>query len=341
MMRSGLNVWTAGEQAAADVAEASLWLAGLLPQLRQAVAGTGAALLRGLPVHSAADVALLRDQLIAHPMRTVEHFAHREQPVPGIYSMVRWPADRMLCPHQEQSYALEFPGLLLMACVKPAAAGGEVLLCDAGTLADRLPAPLVQRLRAQGWQMTRTFRDYFGMSWREAFGVPDLVELQGFFRAHQIDADWLPDGTLQLTRLRPAMIHHPVSGQLCWFNQVGFLNEGSMEPVERAMLQQAFGVQMPVNTAFGDGSALTDADLRALEDAYDSTAIEHVWQPGDLLLVDNIRIACGRLAQQGESEVLVAMGDPVRLKECGPQDVTNSGAEHYRVWNLLSEGADE
>ena len=42
------------------------------------------------------------------------------------------------------------------------------------------------------------------------------------------------------------------------------------------------------------------------------------WQPGDLLLVDNIRTAHGREAYAGPREVLVGMADPVDLAACSP-----------------------
>jgi hypothetical protein len=42
------------------------------------------------------------------------------------------------------------------------------------------------------------------------------------------------------------------------------------------------------------------------------------WQPGDLMLVDNIRTTHSREAYEGPREILVGMADPIRLSEASP-----------------------
>ncbi|MEV4920687.1 TauD/TfdA family dioxygenase, partial [Streptomyces tirandamycinicus] len=42
------------------------------------------------------------------------------------------------------------------------------------------------------------------------------------------------------------------------------------------------------------------------------------WQPGDLMLVDNIRTAHSREPYEGPREILVGMADPQRLTDTQP-----------------------
>jgi hypothetical protein len=58
------------------------------------------------------------------------------------------------------------------------------------------------------------------------------------------------------------------------------------------------------------------AAVEAVNAAYEQVRIAERWRPGDIMLVDNIRLAHGREPFQGEREVLVAMGDPVERSAC-------------------------
>ncbi|MFE0041403.1 TauD/TfdA family dioxygenase, partial [Streptomyces sp. NPDC059015] len=42
------------------------------------------------------------------------------------------------------------------------------------------------------------------------------------------------------------------------------------------------------------------------------------WQPGDLMLVDNIRTAHSREPYDGPREILVGLAEPVSLADCSP-----------------------
>jgi alpha-ketoglutarate-dependent taurine dioxygenase len=57
--------------------------------------------------------------------------------------------------HHELSYRLESPGLLLFACLSPAASGVDTALADATAVLEALPADLVQRFEREGWILDR------------------------------------------------------------------------------------------------------------------------------------------------------------------------------------------
>jgi hypothetical protein len=112
---------------------------------------------------------------------------------------------------------------------------------------------------------------------------------------------------------------HPATGDEVWFNHLAFWNEWALDEELREVLVDEFGPEgLPFNTAFGDGEPLTREELRTITAAYDEATVRETWQPGDLLLVDNILTAHGRDPFQGDRKIVVGMGDPVDLAVCRP-----------------------
>jgi len=143
--------------------------------------------------------------------------------------------------------------------------------------------------------------------------------VERYCRAQGIDFAWQSDGSLHTRQHRAAVLRHPVTGRRCWFNQIAFLNEWTMEPEVREYLIDVYGADaLPFNTRFGNGDPV-DADIvSAINGAYDEHVRRTPWRSGDLLLVDNIRTAHGRDPFEGPREVLAGLGDPVRLTDCAP-----------------------
>jgi hypothetical protein len=65
---------------------------------------------------------------------------------------------------------------------------------------------------------------------------------------------------------------------------------------------------MPRQARFADGGLISDATVAQI----DAVASRHVqlidWEPGDVVLVDNLRFAHGRAPYTGRRAVHVAMG---------------------------------
>src|SRR5207244_3925538 len=113
---------------------------------------------------------------------------------------------------------------------------------------------------------------------------------------------------------RSALVHHPLTGQQCWFNQIAFLNEWTMDPEVREYLVDIYGEDgLPFNTRFGNGDPIGADFVQLLDEVYEANTTRERWQAGDLLLVDNIRTAHARESFAGPREVVVALADPVRL----------------------------
>ena len=293
------------------------WAAGHRAALRGVVAEHGAVLVRGLGLRDAGQVAGVVRGLVGEPMAEraalLENFAPRDDRGDGVYSATRWPANQPMCMHHELSYRLECPGTMLLACLVPPASGGTTGLADGPTVLEALPAPLVERFEREGWLLARSYNDEIGAPWAEAFGTGDRGAVEAYCRANAIEIEWLPDGGLRTRQRRPAVVRHPGSGRRCWFNQIAFLNEWTLDPEVREYLVDVYGADgLPFTTRFGDGSPIGEDVVALLNQVYERHAVREPWQAGDLMVVDNVRTAHSREPYTGPREVLVALADPVR-----------------------------
>jgi hypothetical protein len=221
--------------------------------------------------------------------------------------------------HHERSYTLEFPGLMLFACLTAPTGGGATGVADSPTVLRALPGELVERFEREGWLLVRNYNEEIGASVEEAFGTGDPQAVETYCRANAIEFDWQPDGGLRTWQRRSAVVHHPLTGVRCWFNQIAFLNEWTLDPEVRDFLVDVYGEDaLPFNTLFGNGDRVSADVVERLNEVYEANTAREPWQPGDLLLVDNVRTAHSREPFEGLREVLVAMADPVHLDSCTP-----------------------
>jgi alpha-ketoglutarate-dependent taurine dioxygenase len=295
------------------------WAAEHKDALRSLVAEYGSIMVRGLDLRDPVEVSAVFRRLANGLMIEREAFATRRIYSDGVYSSATWPANQPMCMHHELSYTFEFPGLMLFACLSAPTTGGATAVADSRVVLDALPAELVTRFERDGWMLTRSYNDEIGASVAEAFGSDDRAAVESYCRANAIGFEWQPDGGLHTWQRRSAVVHHPVTGQRCWFNQIAFLNEWTIDPEVREYLVEMYGADgLPFNTRFGNGDPIGADVVQLLNQVYEDNTVREPWQAGDLMLVDNIRTAHSREAYEGPREILVGMADAVRLADCTP-----------------------
>jgi alpha-ketoglutarate-dependent taurine dioxygenase len=294
------------------------WAAAHRDALRAAVAEHGSLLVRGLGLRDVAETeAVFRG--LGSLMTEKEAFAARRSYSHGIYSSSKWPPNQQMCMHHELSYVLEFPSLMLFACLVAATDGGATPVADSPTVLRALPTELIERFERVGWLLIRNYNNEVGASIAEAFGTDDRRAVESYCRANAIKFEWRPAGALRTWQRRSAVVHHPRTGQRCWFNQIAFLNEWTMDPEVREYLVDMYGEDgLPFNTRFGNGDPIGADVVQAINEVYEANTAREQWQAGDLMLVDNVRTAHGKEPFEGSREVVVAMADAVHLADCSP-----------------------
>ena len=192
-------------------------------------------------------------------------------------------------------------------------------MADSPAVLDALPSDLVERFEQAGWLLIRNYNEEIGAPLADAFGTDDRGAVEGYCRAHAIDFEWRTDGGLRTRQRRRAVVPHPINGRRCWFNQIAFLNQWTLDPELREYLVDLYGEDgLPFNTRFGNGDPIGADIVQTINKTYEAHTVCERWEAGDLLLVDNIRTAHARESFNGPREVVVAMADAVHLADCSP-----------------------
>src|SRR3989441_7938830 len=131
--------------------------------LRAAVAEHGSLLVRGLGLRDAAESEAVFRRL-ASLMTEKEAFAPRRRYSRDVYSSSKWPPNQPMCMHHELSYVLEFPCLMLFACLIAPTDGGATPVADSPTVLRALPTELIKRFEKVGWLLIRNYNNDIGAS---------------------------------------------------------------------------------------------------------------------------------------------------------------------------------
>ena len=299
--------------------DAPQWAAEHRNALRAIVVEHGSILVRGLGLHNANEVGAVFRHLANDLMVEKEAFESRRAYADRVYAATKWASNQPMCSHHELSYRCEFPGMMMFACLSGSTVGGATGVADAPTVLEALPTALTKRFERGGWLLTRNYNEEMGSSVAESFGTADRASVEAYCRANAIEFEWQPNGGLHTRQRRSAIIHHPVTGRRCWFNQLAFLNAWTLDEEIREYLVDVFGADgLPFNTYFGNGDPIGEEVVQLINEVYEANIAREPLQAGDLLLVDNIRTAHSREPFEGPRAVLVAMADPVRLADCTP-----------------------
>src|SRR5262249_57300800 len=119
---------------------------------------------------------------------------------------------------------------------------------------------------------------------------------------------WRSGDRLRTRYVGPAVVQHPRSGDVVWFNHAHMFHVSNLQPdVREELLKQFAEDELPRNVFFGDGAPIASAVLDTIRVLYNETAMRFSWQRGDVLLLDNILASHGRDPFEGPRAILVAM----------------------------------
>jgi alpha-ketoglutarate-dependent taurine dioxygenase len=111
-------------------------------------------------------------------------------------------------------------------------------------------------------------------------------------------------------QVRPAVIKHPRTGEVSWFNQIQHWHIACLEPAVRKSLTSQFQEEdLPRHAYYGDGTPIEDSVMEGILEVYRQLEVCFPWQANDILMVDNILTAHGRNPFVGERKLLVSMAE--------------------------------
>ncbi len=285
------------------------WLVAQREALEAHLREAGAVLFRGFRVTTIGAFQALARPLCGEPF--TDNAEHTPVSQDGsVQTPVAYAKDRLLLWHNENSFNDEWPLRLAFCCLRPADSGGETPLVDSCLVLRELRADVRQRFVDKGLAYVRHFGSGLGLDWRTVFRTDDREALARYCSDHGMIAEWAAGDRLRTVAVRPAVVAHPLTGDLSWFNQAQHWHPACLDPDVRRGLEDSVGLScFPRDCTFGDGTPIPDEDMHHVLDVYRRHQQTFPWRQGDVLVLDNVLWAHGRNPYQGRRTMLVAMGD--------------------------------
>jgi alpha-ketoglutarate-dependent taurine dioxygenase len=300
----------------------------------------GGILLRGFAVRSAEDfetVAYTVSPRLGDYLRGVTP----RSPIRGqIYTSTDVPRRLSIPLHGELAYSDRHPSGILFHCEIAAPVRGQTPLADLRRVYRRIDPAIRERFAKRGLLVINNAPRRGGRpgrrTWSELFQSPDRAVVEERCREQGIEFEWKRGDMLCLRKRRPAVVQHAVTGELTWFNSVHTSHYSWSSALRRgglgflAMLlrcRERFDRRfrspddLPNHCLFGDGGEIPLSDVEHIRDVFDAETIQFDWQPGDVLLLDNLLTAHGRRPYRGPRRINIALiPQQPRAHECGAND---------------------
>jgi alpha-ketoglutarate-dependent taurine dioxygenase len=291
--------------AGVDLAE---WTAGHAALVESKLAQHGALLFRGFGVQSAPDFERFAQAVC--PGLFNENGEHPRESVSGnVYTPVFYPPEKQLLWHNENSFNARWPTRIMFCCAEPAQEGGETPIVDSRQVFELLDPQIKERFMRENVMYVRNYGGGLGLDWQKVFRTSDRAEAEARCRAASMDFEWKGDAHLKTSCVRPAVVRHPETGEMSWFNQAQHWHPSCLDPEVRDSLLASFAEpDLPRNCYYGDGSPIEDVTMDEIRRVYRQLEVSFAWQKGDIMLLDNLLAAHGRNPFRGERKLLVAMG---------------------------------
>lgn len=268
----------------------------------------GAVLLRGFKFNNAQDFQaaaklLANSDLLDYENKSTPRTRVNEK----VFTSTEYPSDLSIPLHNENSYTHKYPRHLYFFCLKNSPVGGQTPLADSAAVYDAIEPAARTLFEKYGVTYVRNFGDV-DLSWQEVFGTDCKDSVSKYCHQNNIRYEWNGE-RLKTLETRPAVLVHPDSRRKIWFNQAHLFHYTSV--ADAALLLDLYGVDnLPRNALFGNGEPIPLEILTSIRATLDQQQIIFDWQPSDLLIVDNFRMAHGRRPYQGDRKILVAMSHP-------------------------------
>ncbi|XP_078682137.1 dapdiamide synthesis protein DdaC-like isoform X2 [Branchiostoma floridae x Branchiostoma belcheri] len=275
--------------------------------------GVGAALLRGLPLHTAKDFSRFFNNSGLRPM-TYEGGAALRNNVTGHVdtASIEHPAISMET-HNEMAYTHPYPEKILFFCLEPAqpGCGGESVMADVRQILRKLDPSVVAKFRSLGIRyhrhMPESSEAFHGYNtWKSIFRTDSRDDVERYMTSRGMTWCWGDDGALTWWYTRPAMTLY--KGEWLWFNQANVLNADyfTSHP-EYSSDRPAPAHLSPFHTYYGDGSDIEPEVLQHIRDVTWQVAVGFQMKRSDVLVLNNMYIQHGRLGYTGNRKLLVAL----------------------------------
>lgn len=272
----------------------------------------GAILFRGFHFSSPSDFQRFVKSVSPNLLSYIDGNSPRQKLSRGIYTSTEYPPEYFISLHNELSYSYKWPRKLFFCCLIRPNHGGETPIADCRTTLRMLDPEVVDEFARKKVKYVRNLHsgDGMGPSWQATFETRNKGDVERFCKEASIAFQWKPGDVLRLTQIGPGVTVHPKTGERVWFNQASQFHPSTHpKDIYESLVALYKGNQedMPQYACFGDDSLIDLSVLDHIREVSLKAAIVFPWQQGDLLVLDNVLMAHGRMPFSGPRRILAAM----------------------------------
>lgn len=292
------------------------WAAGRRDWLEDQLLSHGGLLFRHFDIRTASDFEAVVRAVAGDLLEYRERSSPRSEVADRVYTSTDYPANQRIFLHNENSYQNAWPLRIFFFCLAPSEQGGETPIADCRKIFARIDPHIRQRFMEKKIMYVRNFGEGMGLPWQTVFQTTDREAVEQHCRSVGIQVEWKNQNRLRTRTVRPAILKHPRTGELVWFNHATFFHVTTLpDSIRESMLAEFTEEDLPTNTYYGDGTPIEPSILDELREIYRQQTIAFPWEKGDVLMLDNMLVAHGRAPFIGTRRVLVAMTDPISRAE--------------------------
>lgn len=274
----------------------------------------GAILFRGFDIREQADFEAFVDAVVAQRLDYVYRSTPRTSVGERVFTATEYPRQATIPLHCENAYQRAWPMQLLLYCAEPASRGGETSLADNARVTERIGDEIVEEFAARQVMYVRNYGSDVDLPWQTVFQTERREDVERFCEESGIQFEWKGAKGLRTSQVCQGVATHPETGRRLWFNQAHLFHVSGLDAETRAAMLSIFAEnELPRNAYFGDGGPIPVEVLEHIREVYRLETVARPWERGDVMLIDNMLVAHGRMPYEGPRKVLVSMGDALRV----------------------------
>ena len=291
----------------------------------------GAVMFRGFAINGGEGFQKIISLIYDNLANEYKGIAPRANVLQKVFTTTEVSSNIILPPHNEMAYAYKRPGIIAFYCDIEPAIYGETPLYNCETIYQSLSEES-KRILEKGVQYVRRhpkkyskFFPKIGTTWTQSFSTNDKNEVEQSLRASHYDFKWGYHDELSIKTYPPAVLTHPVTRKKCVnlllsnglseFRTLSMFKKRyslfvrlCMELLTTIVVLRGKGISL-TKLYDHDGRKLPYQTTKELHKAFWDSSVIFRWKKDDLLIIDNITAAHGRMNFSGSRRILACLAD--------------------------------
>jgi len=291
----------------ATLADTVDWFKENLDGIKSRLSSSGAILFRGFPVKVDQDFDTVVSAFDYQTFTYEESLSNavRVNRTPRVFTANEAPPTEGIFLHNEMAQTPIFPTRLFFFCEIAAETQGETSICPCDQLYDKLmetDPDFIKALEEKGVNYTNIMpngdnpESGQGRGWQTTLNAETRENAEVRLKELGYTWQWLEDGSLGATSVTLPAVKLLENGKKVFFNQLiaAYLGWGDVSHLGAKII------------CFGDGSDITDAQMKNVIKCAEELVYDIPWQNGDIAFLDNYMSMHGRRPFTGKRVVLTS-----------------------------------